>query len=157
MPESPLHLSERLLDEGQKTLKFFSDWSEGNWGLIVYNDGSSWNVQQILAHFVSAEAGFLSLIKDVLNGGSGAAEDFDIDSYNQESVARMQNTPVAELSDQFWSLRQKNAEIVSKMTSDDLDRRGRHPFLGEATLRDMIKLIYRHNQIHLRDIRRAMG
>ncbi len=157
MPDSPLHLSARLLEEGQKTLNFFNELSEEDWRLVIYDQGSSWTVQQVLAHFVGAEAGFLSLIKDVLNGGSGAAEDFDIDSFNRESVARMQNIPIAELSARFWSLRQKNAEIVSKMTSDDLERRGRHPFLGDASLREMIKLIYRHNQLHLRDVRRAMG
>jgi hypothetical protein len=30
---------------------------------------------------------------------------------------------------------------------------GRHPFLGRAPLSEIIKIIYRHNQIHLREIR----
>lgn len=157
MPDSPHHLSIKLLEEGQKTLSFFNDLSDEDWHCIVYDQGSSWTVQQILAHFVSAEDGFLSLINNVVGGGTGTPEGFDIDAFNRESVARLQNIPRTELCDQFWKLRQKNAEIVSKMTPDDLDRHGRHPFLGVTSLGDMVKLIYRHNQIHIRDIRRAMG
>jgi hypothetical protein len=40
---------------------------------------------------------------------------------------------------------------------DDLAKQGRHPFLGTASLSDMIKLMYMHNQIHIRDIRRMLA
>jgi len=45
---------------------------------------------------------------------------------------------------------------VQKMQESDLERKGRHPFLGITTLEEMLKLIYRHTMIHQRDIRRAL-
>jgi hypothetical protein len=155
MPDSPEHLSKRLLEEGQKTLGFFSVLPENQRDLTIYTEGSQWNIRQVLAHFVDAEDGFTTLINNVLQGGSGAPENFNIDSYNERHVARMQKISYKELLGQFQQCRERNADIVSRMTPEDLDRQGRHPFLGVATLSDMIKLIYRHNQIHLRDIRRS--
>ena len=46
--------------------------------------------------------------------------------------------------------------IVASLTSGDLDRRGRHPWFGETDLRSVLKLLYRHPMIHLRDARRAL-
>jgi hypothetical protein len=37
-----------------------------------------------------------------------------------------------------------------------LEKTGRHPFLGVTTLREMIKMIYIHNQTHYRDLRRVL-
>jgi hypothetical protein len=38
----------------------------------------------------------------------------------------------------------------------DLERKGRHPYLGVVCLRDMIKMIYVHNHAHLRDVQKAL-
>jgi hypothetical protein len=43
------------------------------------------------------------------------------------------------------------------MQPADLERIGRHPFLGVAPLVEMIKLVYRHNGIHIRDARKLVG
>jgi hypothetical protein len=42
------------------------------------------------------------------------------------------------------------------MSQNDLERIGRNPFLGEVPLVEIVKLIYRHNQIHLRDLKRLL-
>ena len=49
------------------------------------------------------------------------------------------------------------ATVVAHMTPEDLPKVGRHPFLGAAPLEDIIKLLYRHNQIHQRDVRRLLS
>ena len=38
----------------------------------------------------------------------------------------------------------------------DLERSGNDPYLGETSLSEMIKLTYRHLQIHLRDVRERL-
>ena len=157
MPDSPEHLSQRLMEEGQKTANFFRELPESQRDLKVYSEGMQWTVRQVLAHFVDAEDGFASLINNVLQGGTGAPEDFNIDVYNERHIARMQDIPYEKLLEKFQQSRERNARTVSRISLQDLDRQGRHPFLGLASLNDMIKLIYRHNQIHLRDIRRLTG
>ena len=152
--ETPEHLAERLVSEGEKTHNFFESLTPDEWQLKVYSDGTQWRVQQILAHFVASEVAFNHLISNILVGGEGTPEDFDIDVFNEREVLFYKNVPNSDLLELFNRYRRTNVTLISKMSLEDLERVGRHPFLGFAPLADIIKLIYRHNQIHQRDIRR---
>lgn len=157
MPETPAFLAERLKVEGDKTLAFFTSLRPEQWKAMVYTEGETWTIRNVLAHFVTAEKGFLTLFADIRNGGPGAAEDFDIDRYNASQQRRAQEISYVELLEQFKVVRAKMIAMVTGFTDDDLSKIGRHPFLGKTTLAEMIKMIYRHNQIHYRDIRKVMG
>ena len=150
------HLVERLISEGQKSIAFFHNLSLDQWERTIYTEGSSWTVRQVLAHFVSAEKGFYGLIENILAGGAGTADDFDLDVYNERKVASLMDVSASDLMDQFSEARQRTVELVTEMEQDDLDKKGRHPFLGVTTLADIVKLIYRHNQIHLREVRKVL-
>jgi hypothetical protein len=65
MPETPTHLSERMLSEGQRTLEFFRALTPMQWGLTIYTEGSEWAVRDVLAHFVSAESGMTRLVESI--------------------------------------------------------------------------------------------
>ena len=47
-------------------------------------------------------------------------------------------------------------EWVSGLSDLDLQRTGGTPFLGITTLREMVKMVYIHNQTHYRDLRRVL-
>ena len=156
MPDTPVFLSERLYKEGQKTIEFFRALNSEQWGRIVYTSGPDWSARDVLAHFVSSEDGFRLLVEDIVKGGSGSSEDFDIDEYNEDKVATLEGVSQAGLMKRFVELRQIAVDLVAGLDQDDLARSGRHPFLGIAPLADIIKLIYRHNQIHQRDLRKVL-
>jgi hypothetical protein len=156
MAETPERLAERLNGDGFKTLEFFRRLSPEQVDCSVYTDGSSWKVRQILAHFVSTEKAFSMLIKDVLGGGFGAPEEFEIDRFNENEVAGLDLLPFQDLLVEFGTLRSGNIQLVQGMTLSDMSRMGRHPFLGMTTLEEIVKLLYRHNQIHQRDMRKAL-
>lgn len=149
-------LVERLTQERDKTVQFFRQLTPANWELLIYTEGAGWRVRDVLAHIVSAESGMRRLLANILQGDPGAPEDFDLDGYNQRKVKQLQDRPVDELLDRFLALREKTIRLVESLSREDLQRQGRHPFLGVASVEDIIKLIYRHVQIHLRDIRRAI-
>jgi hypothetical protein len=46
--------------------------------------------------------------------------------------------------------------IAGRLKDSDLEKHGYHPWFGDVDLGSMAKLVYRHNLIHLRDIRRAL-
>jgi hypothetical protein len=105
---------------------------------------------------VSSEIGRLKLIIDVASGGRGAPPDFDIDRFNQQQVDRLSNKSNSDLITIFSQERARLTKLVSAFRQEDMDRIGNDPFLGEVTLAEMIKLTYRHLQIHLRDIKRCL-
>ncbi|MBN1303135.1 MAG: DinB family protein [Anaerolineales bacterium] len=157
MTESIQYLSERLRKEGGNILSFFQTLSDHQLQVVIYTEGADWNVRDVLAHFVSSEESLVGLFKEILEGSPGVDDDFSIDRYNQSQIAKLENVDRAELLDAFSGVRTATIEWVFSLSEEDLRTTGRHPFLGVTTLAEMIKLLYRHNQIHYRDLRSVLG
>jgi len=153
MPESPTFLAERLRAEGEKVAAYFGALTGNQWRQVVYSEDAEWKVRDILAHFVSVEKSILKLFEDIRAGGEGASEDFSIDRFNVSQVSKLADTSPADLLVQFKEARAGTIAWVSGLSESDLQKMGRHPFLGVTALGEMIKMVYRHNQIHLRDMR----
>ena len=150
------NLAAKLKTEGEKLSGFFAGLTPEQWSAEVYTEGSVWTIRSILAHLMTAERAFIRLFEDIRQGGPGASEDFSIDRYNARQQEKTHDLSVDELLSGFRDAREKMIAWVSALPDEDLDRTGRHPFLGVTTLREMIKMIYIHNQTHYRDIRKAL-
>jgi uncharacterized damage-inducible protein DinB len=146
------HIAGRLRQKGADTAAFFRALPPGAWAAPVYTDGMAWDARQVLCHFVAAEREFIRLFEDVLDGGEGTPEGFDLDAFNERTVAEMDDLIAA-----FEAVRAEMAALVEGLDDADLDREGRHPFFGVDRVEKFAKLIYRHNMLHERDIRRALG
>jgi uncharacterized damage-inducible protein DinB len=155
MPEVA-ELADKLKSEGEKYAAIFADLTDEQWQKEVYTEGSIWTVRSILAHLVTAERGFTKLFPSIRDGGPGASEDFDIDRYNASQQEKNRELTPRELLEQYKAVRVEMTAWVSSLDEADLDKTGRHPFLGHTTLREMIKLIYLHNQLHYRDLRKVL-
>ncbi len=149
-------IQKRLRDEGDKLLVLFEALSDEQWQLTIYTDGAVWTIKDLLAHQVSAEREFQHYGRDILAGGPGAPEDFAINTFNNAAVAAMTNRTAGDLLDALRAARQDTIDLVATITDADFARRGRHPFFGMMVIEDMFKLIYRHNMLHARDIRRVL-
>lgn len=156
MTETPAFLAERLRVEGEKTSAFFEALPPNQWETMVYTEDAHWSVRSILIHFVYAEKSFLKLLPYVQAGGPGVSEDFDIDSHNALQQTKAEKLTNEELQNEFKQGRAEMVRWVSGLAQDDLQKTGRHPFLGITTLGEMIKLVYRHHQIHFRDVRQHL-
>jgi hypothetical protein len=146
-----------MLSEGEKTIAYFKALPPDAWDTQVYTTGSCWNIKQLLAHFLSAERGLTALVRDIITEGGGAPEEFDIDDFNEGEVAGLVDIEIPALLNAFGEARKEFSELVGSLSAQDLDRMGRHPWFGETELRKALKLVYRHNMIHLRDIRKALN
>jgi hypothetical protein len=85
MPETPAFLADRLKTEGDKTAAFFASLSADQWKSEVYTEGETWTIRNVLAHYVTAEKGFVKIFASIRAGGPGASEDFDIDGITPAS------------------------------------------------------------------------
>jgi hypothetical protein len=150
-------LASKFNQEGEKTFDFFSQLDEEVWSVQLYSDGAEWTILEVLAHIVDTEAALLPLFENISQGGGGLANKIDIDEYNAKSVAEMADLSPKDLLAEFGSRREMMADFVSKLSENDLDLLGRHPFLGETTLGEMLRLFYLHVNLHIRDIRAVLG
>jgi uncharacterized damage-inducible protein DinB len=153
---TPTQLADRLKTEGEKTIEFYKAIPSDKWNEQTYTDGENWNIHQILIHLVQAEDSVIRLIKYIVLGGPGAAEDFDLNGYNHKKVKEKQEDSPENLMALFADRRANTVAYVSQLTNTDLQKTGRHPFLGIAPVEEMLKLMFRHTQLHQRDIRKLL-
>jgi len=146
----------RLEEEGAKMQAFFEGLPAADWAQTVYLDGSGWTVRDLLAHFLSAEQTYVEYIRRLLRGEAGLPADFDLNAFNEAEVPRLSRLPTSELLGALQSARAATVTTVAGLGPDDLERRGWHPWLGDTDLGSVLKLLYRHPMIHLRDARRAL-
>lgn len=149
-------LAAKLQAEGDRLSAFFASLRDDEWERVVYTEGTAWTVRSILAHLMSAERAFVRLFEQIRQGGGGVSEDFVIDRYNASQQRKTAHMSAGDLSRSFQEARAEMVAWVSRLADGELERRGRHPFLGSASLREMIKMVYLHGQIHYRDVRRTL-
>jgi hypothetical protein len=149
-------LAEKLRSEGEKMVAIFGSISDRQWSMEIYTEGTTWTIRNVLAHFVTSERALLKLFERIRQTGEGASEDFSIDRYNAVMQARTQELSAQELLEQYKAIRDESVAWTSGLSEDDLEKQGRHPFLGMTTIREMIKMLYIHNLTHYRDMKRVL-
>jgi len=149
-------LAEKLKSEGERFIGIFNGLSDNDWNQRVYTEGSIWTIRNILSHFVTSERGLLKLFEKIRQGEDGTPDDFSIDRYNAAMQERTKEASPQELIEQYKEVRASAIQWVSGLRESELEISGRHPFLGQSALRDMIKMLYIHNLNHYRDMKKAL-
>jgi hypothetical protein len=144
------------LEKGrQKTFEILNALTPEQWQKPLYHE-PTWQIRQLLAHFVSAERQLLALAQDVAGGGQGVAPEFEIDRFNADEQNRLEGQSPPILLDLLDQARQQTIEWVRTLGPDQLDKIGRHPVLGEVNVETMIMAIYGHQLFHMRDLSRLL-
>lgn len=149
-------LADKLRSEGEKFHSLFAGLTDEQWQMEVYTEGETWTIRNVLAHFVTSERGLLILFERIRQTGEGASEDFSIDRYNAAQQQRTRELAPQELLEQYKAIRSDAVAWTLSLEESDLEKQGRHPFLGMTTIREMIKMLYLHNQIHYRDMKKVL-
>ncbi|MBI3359632.1 MAG: DinB family protein [Chloroflexi bacterium] len=156
MTDRKTQILKRLTDEGIKAAEFLRRLGPEAWEQQVYTTGGHWRVREVLCHFVSAEKTLVYYGRQILAGGPGAPEDFVIDEFNETQVGGMADREPQGLVGEFEEARAETGRLVETMLDGDFDRVGRHPWFGKVPLETMLKLVYRHNMLHIRDVKKAL-
>lgn len=149
-------LAEKLKSEGEKIITVFAGLTDEQWQTEVYTEGSTWTIRSVLAHLVTSERGLLKLFEQIRQGGAGTPDDFSIDRYNASMQERTKESSPQELVEQYKHVRSQAVSWVSGLRESDLEITGRHPFLGQTVIREMIKMLYIHNLTHYRDMKKIL-
>jgi DinB superfamily len=149
-------LADKLKSEGEKFFALFAGLTEDEWGSEVYTEGETWTIRNVLSHFVTSERGLLKLFERIRTTGEGSSEDFSIDRYNAAQQQRTKDLTPQELLAQYKAIRSEAVAWTLSLSESDLEKQGRHPFLGMTTLREMVKMLYIHNLIHYRDMKKVL-
>jgi hypothetical protein len=155
MTESNNALAAKLMSEGERTRAFFEALPDDAWGRKIYTEGAQWDAHETLEHLVQSEASLRSLFAQVIAGGQGAPIDFDIERFNREHTGRLAGLSREALLQRYADERRATVEFARELTAEQRAMRGRHPAMGDSSIEEMLKLIYLHNSMHVRDIKKA--
>ncbi len=122
------------------------------------NEGDeTWSAFDVVGHLIHGEStDWMPRINTILKfGDSKTFVPFDRFAQERES----QGKSLAELLDEFARLRTENLGEMRglNLRPEDLDRRGRHPALGEVTLSELLATWAVHDLTHLHQISRVMA
>lgn len=149
-------LADKLTSEGEKFSALFAGLTETQWQTKVYTEGETWTLRNVLSHFVTSERGLVRLFEQIRLGGAGSPDDFSIDRFNASQQQKTKDLSPQELLEQYKAIRADSIAWTLSLSESDLEKQGKHPFIGMTTIREMIKMLYLHNQIHYRDMKKVL-
>ena len=119
--------------------------------------GDTWSAFDIVGHLIHGErTDWMPRTRLILQfGGARPFEPFDRLGHVTES----RNRSLVELLDEFAGLRTQNLDELRALSlqPSDLERRGRHPALGEVTLSQLLATWAAHDLSHLHQLARVMA
>ncbi len=142
---------------GAETVVFYNSLTPDELNVFVYDEEVQWTVRQVLAHFITIEQSMQWLFSNILEGGPGSPENFDLDHFNRTQPAKLDGLSLEKLLDRFKAVRSETIAIVAGMAEADFDRTGRHAFHGHGKLERFIRWAYEHQRLHTEDIHKALG
>ena len=110
-----------------------------------------WRPRDVVGHLISAEIDdWMPRVRRILEDGTTKAFDpFDRFAH----VERDAGIPLDDLVERFAVLRTENLALVDDLVSaGDLDRRGRHPALGDVTLGELLATWAVHDLDHVSQV-----
>ena len=125
---------------------------------LVQNEGpETWSPYDVVGHLIHGdETDWIPRAQIILEHGEERAfEPFDRVAMFEESKGKS----IVELLDTFAQLRAENLRELESMnlTSNLLDKRGRHPELGVVTLKQLLSTWVVHDLGHIRQVVRVMA
>ena len=145
-------LVEKLTRGIAKSLEIFRSVEPDLWDRPIFDDPESWNLKDLLAHFVYSEENLQRIAQDIATGGEGYPEGIDIDAFNEHEMEKLRHRSVDELLDNLNDVRKALIDWVGELSELELDRVGRHPMLGDSNVETVIFSIYAHQLLHMREI-----
>ena len=119
--------------------------------------GDSWSAYDIVGHLIHGErTDWLARTKMILESGETQSfKRFDRLGHVKESTGKS----LGQLLDDFAEARSANLAELRGMhlSSEDLERRGRHPAFGVVTLSQLLATWAAHDLTHLHQISRVMA
>lgn len=119
-------------------------------------DGA-WSIADVIAHLGDAELLAAWRLRLML-----AEEEPELPRMSQNAwVARLhRGRTIAEVLEEFRSLRKTNANLIRNLSADELQRTAHHPRLGRITVAELIDSVIAHQEKHhgqIERIKRAHG
>jgi uncharacterized damage-inducible protein DinB len=142
-----------LLDKQRDTLRQMCSTLTEEQALARYAPGK-WSIKEVLGHLSDTERVFSYRLFRISRGDTTPLAGFDQNAYVDN--ARSDERPLAELLEEFLSVREATLRLVQGLTPEELARRGT---ANEAAVsaRALVHIAAGHVEHHIRILRESYG
>ena len=144
-----------LLDRTPRVVRALLDGLPETW-LATPDAPDGWTPRDVVGHLISAELDdWIPRVEMILRDGADRAfEPFDRFAHVERDV----DVPLPALVDRLEELRgEQLARLRELVSEEDLDRVGRHPELGDVTMRELLATWAVHDLDHVAQIYAALA
>lgn len=112
-----------------------------------------WSIKDTMVHIAANEKLMTKLLADIAAGTNNVLPaDFDNQRFNEESVAAGRAKSRAQIIAALDQSYRDMIAVLETVTPESLVRRGTHPAVGEADVKEFFLAMYAHHEVHCRDI-----
>lgn len=111
-----------------------------------------WSVRLTLAHVGAAQWSHLEVARRLVDGQPVELPGFDLDAWNAAAVDERAGWPVAQVLADLEAAQQATLAFLAEIDADKLACSGTHPALGEVNVRQVLRIIAVHDNMHRRDV-----
>jgi hypothetical protein len=151
-----LAASREILTRTPAVLRALLSGLDPNWTTPNYGQ-DTWSAHDIVAHLINCErTDWIPRARGILEGPPDRTfAPFDRQGYIADARAK----PLAALLDEFEECRREALAALDSFNlgESDLDKQGRHPALGPATLRNLLATWTVHDLNHISQICKTMS
>jgi uncharacterized damage-inducible protein DinB len=147
MTDPFLHETTALLERTPRVVRELLEGLPASW-LDTPDTAGGWTPRDVVGHLISAELeGWIPRVQIIIEHGP----DRPFTSFDRFAhVERDREVTLLELIDRFAELRAENLRRLGALvTEGDMDRVGRHPALGQVTLRQLLATWAVHDLDHM--------
>ena len=117
------------------------------------SSGDGWSPREIVAHLADAERAHRRFLQGVVSGKEmPVIENFDLDAWNAERVARRANLTIDETLAEFEKERTETLAYLPTIPEDAWSLTGVHAALGLVSVEHVARIIGLHERLHLKEM-----
>ena len=116
-----------------------------------------WNIIDVLRHIQHSEKGVVGQIKQILDGGKGFPENFDLNRYNESQVNKMSHLFLDDIVEKMSENRKNTLQLLTDLNEEDLDVRGNFANQKENSVKTFFKTLFHHQNNHINQIREVLN
>ena len=150
-------IHDHLIRTREELLEVIGRMETADWDRPAQSMEGGWTVKQAMLHIATSESGQINTGKAIAAGQPTVPDDFDLNRYNRRQLEKNQAKQPPEILFSMAESRQKLLAFLDEVSSEDLEKRGKH---GRGDVLSLEQLFYRigeHEAEHTAAIKQALG
>lgn len=83
-------------------------------------------------------------------------DDFSLNFFNQRQQEKRAALSLEDLINDWHKAHRDLIALLETLTLDDLEKRGQHPSVPDTSVRNLFRIITRHEADHIREVMKAL-